>query len=100
MAIEVGSLYRWRGDALGVAKDTRGVCYSELGETCAGVLFETGVTCALTDVELNRYAEQLGRSAEMAFYRFEDLGRLLDDFARGRFAAVSRHAGDATRRVA
>lgn len=100
MAIEVGSLYRWRADALGVEKDTYGVCYSELGETCAGVLFETGVTCALTDVELNRYAENLGHAAEMSFYRFEDLGRLLDDFARGRFAAVFRHAEDAARRVA
>ena len=100
MAIEVGTLYRWRADALGVEKDTVGVCYSELGETCAGVLFETGVTCALTDVELNRYAEHLGRAPEMAFYRFEDLGRLLDDFARGRFAPVFRHAEDAARRVA
>ena len=100
MAIEVGTLYRWRADALGVAKGALGVCYSELGETCAGVLFETGVPCALTDVELNRYAEKLGHAHEMALYRFEDLGRLLDDFARGRFAAVFRHAEDAARRVA
>jgi hypothetical protein len=90
MSIEVGSLYRWRSDALGIRAGTLGVCYTQLGETCAGLLFETGVPSALTDVELNRYAESLGRAPEMAFYRFEDLGRLLDDFSRGRFAAVFR----------
>lgn len=98
MAIEVGTVYRWRADALGIAAGTRGVCYAELGETCAGVLFETGVPSALTDVELNRYAEHLGRSADMAFYRYEDLGRLLDDFTRGRFAGVFR--GSAAEKVA
>jgi hypothetical protein len=100
MTVEVGTLYRWRSDALGVAAGTLGVCYSELGETCAGVLFDTGVPCALTDVELNRYAEHLGYAQEMAIYRFEDLGRLLDDFSRGRFAGVFRHAEAAARAVA
>lgn len=90
MAIEVGTVYRWRADALGIAAGTLGVCYAELGETCAGVLFETGVPSALTDAELNRYAQNLGAAPDMAFYRYEDLGRLLDDFSRGRFAGVFR----------
>lgn len=100
MAIEVGNVYRWRDNALGIPAGTRGICYTELGETCAGILFETGVPSALTDVELNRYAENLGRSAEMAFYRFEDLGRLLDDYTRGRFERVFRGEADRRERVA
>src|SRR2546423_258422 len=70
MAIQVGTVYRWRADALGIAADTHGVCYAELGETCAGVLWETGIPSALTDVELNRYAENLGCAPAMAFYRY------------------------------
>jgi hypothetical protein len=100
MAIEIGSVYRWRGDALGIAAGTVGVCYSQLGETCAGLLFDSGVPAALTDVELNRYAECLGPSPEMAIYRFEDLGKLLDDYTRGRFASVFEPKAHERSRVA
>jgi hypothetical protein len=97
MSIEVGSRYRWRSDALGIRAGTLGICYTQLGETCAGLLFETGVPSALTDAELNRYAESLGQAPDMAFYRFEDLGRLLDDFSRGRFASMFHPSVESSR---
>ena len=100
MPQRIGSVFRWRANALGVDAGAIGFCYAQLRDGRVRVLFSTGTPLSLTPIELNRYAEHLGHAAEMAFYRFEDLGRLLDDFARGRFAAVFRHAEDAARRVA
>jgi hypothetical protein len=90
MAAKVGSVFRWRRDALGIAAGTAGVCYCQLDDALAGVLFETGAPAALSDVELLRYAQYLGASTELSTYRFEGLIQLLDDFAAGHFERAMR----------
>ena len=87
MSVAVGSLFRWRSDALGIAAGTTGVCYAHTGDLHC-ILFENGVPAALSQVELNRYAQSLGAEPALAGYRFDGLLQLLDDYDRGVFACA------------
>lgn len=90
MPNRIGALYRWRADALGLAANTAGFCYAHLPDGRLSVLFETGVPLSLSPIELNRYAEYLGRNTDVIGYRFEGLNKLFDDFDAGRFARAFR----------
>jgi hypothetical protein len=90
MANRTGSVYRWRSEALGIARGAVGFCYAQLPDGRVSVLFETGVPLSLTPIELNRYAECLGRNADVVEYRFEGLNKLFDDFDAGRFVRCFR----------
>lgn len=94
MAIEVGSLFRWRMDALGIAGGLTGICYAQIDDGLSGVLFENGVPIALSELELNRYARCLGFAHAHAGYRFDGLLQLLDDYDAGMFNGAFR--GDST----
>jgi hypothetical protein len=100
MGNRVGSVFRWRRDALGFGAGTIGVCYRRLSNSHCGLLFDNGVPAVLTDIELNRYAERLGCSSELISYRFENLNQLFDDFAGGRFARAFRGITDIDEAVA
>lgn len=85
-----GSVYRWRSDALGVAAGAFGFSYAQLPDGRISVLFDTGVPLSLSVIELNRYAEFLGRNTDVVGYRFEGLNELFDHFDAGRFARAFR----------
>ena len=94
MSVNVGSVFRWRRDALGIAAGTVGVCYARSASLVA-LLFDNGVPTTLNDYELNRYAECLGRSPELAAYRFKNLNQLLNDYGQGLFnSAFGAHLLD------
>jgi hypothetical protein len=86
--VKVGSMFRWRSDALGIAAGTAGVCYSRTDDDLACVLFDNGIPAALTQVELNRYAQALGIAPTLIGYRFDGLIQLLDDYDHGVFACA------------
>ena len=88
MSVKIGSMFRWRSDALGIAAGTTGVCYAHADDTLHCVLFESGVPAALSDVELNRYALAVGDAPTLAGYRFDNLVQLLDDYQHGLFACA------------
>jgi hypothetical protein len=90
MSVKIGSMFRWRSDALGIAAGTTGVCYAHADDNLHCVLFESGIPAALSDVELNRYALALGESPALAGYQFDGLVQLLDDYQRGLFASAFR----------
>jgi hypothetical protein len=90
MAVRIGSLFRWRDDALGIARGAAGVCYALTDDGQACILFESGIPAALSIVELNRYANWLGEAPALAAYRFDGLIQLLDDFDRGVFSIAFR----------
>ena len=90
MPNRIGSVFRWRATALGVDAGAIGFCYAQLPDGRVSVLFSTGTPLSLTAIELNRYAEQLGRNADLANYRFEGLNKLFDDFDAGRFGRAFR----------
>ena len=92
MSIAVGSMFRWRADALGIAAGTTGVCYAHADGALHCVLFENGIPAALTEAELNRYALALGDAPTLTGYRFDGLVQLLDDYHRGVFACAFRVA--------
>jgi len=88
MAVQVGSIYRWRRDALGIAAGAYGICYTQIDDDLAGVLFDTGVPVALSEPELSRHAQCHGFAHPLAGYRFDGLIQLLEDFDRGVFACA------------
>lgn len=90
MPNRIGSVFRWRATALGLDAGAIGFCYAQLNDGRVSVLFATGTPLSLTAIELNRYAEHLGRNADLASYRFEGLNKLFDDFDAGRFGRAFR----------
>ena len=88
MAVAIGSVFKWRSDALGIAAGTTGVCYAHTEDDLHCILFESGIPAALSQVELNRYAQSIGAEAALAGYRFDGLLQLLDDYERGIFACA------------
>lgn len=88
MSVAVGSVFKWRSDALGIAAGTVGVCYAHADGDLHCILFENGIPTALSQVELNRYAQALGAEPALAGYRFDGLIQLLDDYERGLFACA------------
>jgi hypothetical protein len=84
MSATIGTVFRWRRDALGIAAGTVGVCYAR-STSLVALLFDNGVPTTLNDYEINRYAECLGRSLELAGYRFRNLNQLLNDYGQGVF---------------
>jgi len=89
MSAVVGSVYRWKRDALGIPGQAVGMCYAR-GETRVGLIFDNGVPATLSDYDLNRYAESLGRAPDLSNYTFSDLNQLLNDFGRGLFDVAFR----------
>ena len=89
MTAAVGSVFRWRYNALGIAVGAVGVCYAR-GRDRVGILFDNGVPTTLSDYDLNRYAEFLGRSLALSGYRFISLNQLLNDYGKGVFEGAFR----------
>lgn len=88
MAVQVGSIFRWRKDALGIAAGAFGICYGAIDADLSGILFDTGVPVALSELELHQHARCEGFAHGLATYRFDGLIQLLEDFDRGVFAGA------------
>jgi hypothetical protein len=90
MPHRIGSVFRWRTSVLGLEAGTICFSYAQLPDGRISVLFSTGTPLSLTAIELNRYADLLGRNTDVIGYRFGGLNELFDDFDAGRFARVFR----------
>lgn len=88
----VGAIVKLKRECLDNPKDTRGVCYAVYdkgnGEKEAHILFANGKYNGFSPEEQIETLIPIGISENIINYKFENVGKLMEDFRRGIFDAA------------
>lgn len=88
----VGTIVKLKRECLDNPKHTKGVCYEIYsrgnGEKGVSIIFENGKTDGFSAEEQHEILIPIGLSEGLMDYKFENIGRVNEDFRKGVFNSV------------
>ncbi len=88
----VGTIVKLKKECLFNPKDTKGVCYQVYdrgkGEEGVSIIFENGKSDGFSSEEQKEILVPIGISEDLLNYKFENVGKVNEDFRKGIFNVV------------
>lgn len=88
----VGTIVKLKKECLFNPKDTKGVCYEVYdrgkGEEGGSIIFENGKSDGFSPEEQKEILVPIGISEDLMNYKFENIGKVNEDFRKGTFNVI------------